>query len=154
MFKKKAGEDLDRFFNFWDFFQANIFSTINCLRLVKCVDSDESLNHCCGLKGHSLPLRPHIMPGRANDGAKSLKVKKKYVKICSYKFYRHQVRYLLVWYAKVNLPPLCISGYGDFFILSLIRRISPLKVVTRTAEHPVDATFINLVRTNRMTSVD
>ena len=46
------------------------FSTISCLCLVKCVDSNENLCHCCGLKGYNLPLRPHMMPGEANDGAK------------------------------------------------------------------------------------
>ena len=40
------------------------------------MDSDENLDHCCGLEGQNLPLRPHMMSGDSNDDAKFLTLTK------------------------------------------------------------------------------
>ena len=67
---------LSDFSFFGTFFPCYKFSIIFCLRLVKCVDSDESLNHYCDFEDLNLPLRPHIMPGEASDVAKFLTLSK------------------------------------------------------------------------------
>ena len=71
MFQRNARKDLVRFFRLWDFFpKLQIFHLLPLHGM--CVDSEENLNHCCGLEGHNLLLRPHMTPGEANDGAKFL----------------------------------------------------------------------------------